>query len=147
MGTVATKRPPTVLFRDSQLEVEGQQLSPGRQWQLLAATAWEVRAAIAARVQEVFILRGEIERELTEALDGDDPCRGRLLICDGTAGRISCHQEAIQASSDMFPKCVKSRSDSGYFSRRGLAGDWVDIRLIGRTWTSDGVVDSEGLAS
>lgn len=57
MGTVATKRPPTVLLRESQLEVEGQQLSPGRQWQSLEATALEARAATdAAKDQEAFIL-------------------------------------------------------------------------------------------
>lgn len=57
MGTVATKRPPTVLLRESQLEVEGQQLSPGRQWQSLEATALEARAAtVAAKDQEAFIL-------------------------------------------------------------------------------------------
>jgi hypothetical protein len=42
MGTVAISRPSTVLLRLLQAVVDGQQESPGKQWQLLEARAMEV---------------------------------------------------------------------------------------------------------
>jgi hypothetical protein len=41
MGTVAISRPSTVLLRLLQAVVDGQQESPGKQWQLLEARAME----------------------------------------------------------------------------------------------------------
>jgi len=56
MGTVAISRPSTVLLRLLQAVVDGQQESPGKQWQPLEARAMEVWAIKAAAAAESFIL-------------------------------------------------------------------------------------------
>lgn len=60
MGTVAIKRPLTVLLSDAHAEGLGQQLSDGRQWQWLAM-AGAARATMDANVhfmvQEVGMIR------------------------------------------------------------------------------------------
>jgi hypothetical protein len=56
MGTVAISRPSTVLLRLLQAVADGQQESPGKQWQLPEARAMEVWATkAAAATTESFI--------------------------------------------------------------------------------------------
>jgi hypothetical protein len=56
MGTVATRRPPTVEFNEAQAEGAGQQLSVGKQWQS-DAIAEAARATREANVQTCMVGR------------------------------------------------------------------------------------------
>ena len=66
MGTVAISRPSTVLLRLLQAVVDGQQESPGKQWQLPEARAMEVWATKAATAVESFIFASVTRKERIE---------------------------------------------------------------------------------
>ena len=55
MGTVATRRPPTVVLRAFQRAEDGQHASPGRQWQVVDSAPSGRAATVAAMAQEAFM--------------------------------------------------------------------------------------------
>jgi hypothetical protein len=63
MGTVEISRPPTVLLRLLQALVDGQQESPGKQWQLLEARAMDDWATKAAMVENFILASVSSERK------------------------------------------------------------------------------------
>jgi hypothetical protein len=63
MGTVAISRPPTVPLRLLQALVDGQQESPGKQWQLPEARTRENWATKAATVESFILTPGTSKEE------------------------------------------------------------------------------------